>query len=83
MMKSQVPLPAVFLNESSSSSQERMKPYSAEPWVQGLTCTGLPAGAGPGCLLDVGGAGAANFPREIDRKRCYVSRPTSVVESPG
>ena len=82
-MKSQVPLPAVFLNESCSSGQEHMKPCSAEPWLQGLTCTGLPAGTGPSCLICVGGAGTANFPREINRKPCYLSRPTSVVERPG
>lgn len=83
MMKSQVPLPAVFLNESCSWSQEHVAPYSAEPWLQGLTCTGLPAGTGPSYLVYVGGAGTAHFPREINRKRCYVSRPTSTAESPG
>lgn len=40
MMKSQAPLPAVFLNESCSSSQERAKPHRVSPacgsrWILG------------------------------------------------
>jgi len=61
-MKSQGPLPAVFLNGSCSSSHGCMKPYSAEPWLQGLNCTGLPVGTGPSCLHVGGGAGTANSP---------------------
>lgn len=82
-MKSQVPLPTVFLNESCSSSQEYTKPHKCRALAAGLTCTGLPVDTEPSCVICVGGAGTASFPREINTKHGCVSRPTSVVGSPG